>query len=200
MNIPFYIAAFVTILATVMVITRHNPVHALLYLIVSLLSMSVVFFLLGAPFVAILEVIIYAGAIMVLFIFVVMLLNLGAETVQQEKAWLKGTVWAGPSLLSIILLAEISYLIYSSGSGSYVVKTVDSKAVAISLFGPYMIAVELAAMLLMAGIVGAAHIGHHKKAVLHRFLQEEQKPAIVPPRVDEPKVEKKKPTFTELNV
>src|SRR6187399_1089558 len=109
MNIPFYIAAFVTILATVMVITRHNPVHALLYLIVSLLSMSVVFFLLGAPFVAILEVIIYAGAIMVLFIFVVMLLNLGAETVQQEKAWLKSKVWIGPTLLSGVLLAEISY-------------------------------------------------------------------------------------------
>jgi NADH-quinone oxidoreductase subunit J len=200
MNIPFYIAAFVTILSTVMVITRHNPVHALLYLIVSLLSMSVVFFLLGAPFVAILEVIIYAGAIMVLFIFVVMLLNLGEETVQQEKAWLTGKTWFGPSLLSIILLAEVSYLIYSSNSGTYAVKTVDSKVVALSLFGPYMIAVELAAMLLMAGIVGAAHIGHHKKTILHRFLQGEQKPSIVPPAEDDSRVERKQPSLTELNV
>jgi NADH-quinone oxidoreductase subunit J len=198
--IPFYIAAFVTILSTIMVITRYNPVHALLYLIVSLLSMSVVFFLLGAPFVAILEVIIYAGAIMVLFIFVVMLLNLGNETVQQEKAWLKGKTWVGPSLLSLVLLAEVSYLIYSSHAGTFLVKTVDSKVVALSLFGPYMIAVELAAMLLMAGIVGAAHIGHHKKAVLHRFLQEDQKPSIVPPSEDEPAIEKKRTTLTELNV
>jgi NADH-quinone oxidoreductase subunit J len=198
--IPFYIAAFVTILSTIMVITRYNPVHALLYLIVSLLSMSVVFFLLGAPFVAILEVIIYAGAIMVLFIFVVMLLNLGNETVQQEKAWLKGKTWVGPSLLSLVLLAEVSYLISSSHAGTYLVKTVDSKVVALSLFGPYMIAVELAAMLLMAGIVGAAHIGHHKKAVLHRFLQEDQKPSIVPPSEDEPAIEKKRTTLTELNV
>ena len=58
-------------------ITRLNAVHALLYLVVSLLAVAMVFFILGAPFVAALEVIIYAGAIMVLFIFVMMMLNIG---------------------------------------------------------------------------------------------------------------------------
>ena len=77
MDAVFYLAAVIAILATVMVITRLNAVHALLYLIVSLLSVAVVFYTLGAPFIAALEVIIYAGAIMVLFVFVVMMLNLG---------------------------------------------------------------------------------------------------------------------------
>jgi NADH-quinone oxidoreductase subunit J len=199
MNIPFYIASFITILATIMVITRHNPVHALLYLIVSLLSMSVIFFLLGAPFVGVLEVIIYAGAIMVLFIFVVMLLNLGKETARQEKEWLKGKTWLGPSILSFILLAQLSYLIYNSGSSTYTVQTVDSKAVAISLFGPYILAVELAAMLLMAGIVGAAHIGHHKKKVLHRFLQDSKETVVL--KEEKVKIERRESTLVEkLNV
>ena len=71
-----------------LVITQHNAVHALLYLIVSLLAVAVIFFTLGAPFVAALEVIIYAGAIMVLFVFVVMMLNSGRATVEQERGWL----------------------------------------------------------------------------------------------------------------
>ena len=77
MNVLFYISAVVAILATLMAISRAHPVHALLYLIVSLLAVALVFFTLGAPFVAALEVITYAGAIMVLFLFVVMMLNLG---------------------------------------------------------------------------------------------------------------------------
>ena len=78
MEVAFYIAAIVAIVSTVLTITRLNAVHALLYLIVSLLAVAVVFYALGAPFVAALEVIIYAGAIMVLFVFVVMMLNLGS--------------------------------------------------------------------------------------------------------------------------
>lgn len=173
MNIAFYITSIVTVLSTLMVITRHNPVHALLYLIVSLLSLSVMFYLLGAPFAALLEIIIYAGAIMVLFIFVIMLLNLGKETAEQEKEWLKPRIWIGPALLSLILFAELFYLIYTSvPETNSAIQTVDSKSVAISLFKPYILAVELAAMLLMAGVVGAAHIGRHKKTTLHRFLKE----------------------------
>jgi NADH-quinone oxidoreductase subunit J len=172
MNLPFYITAIITILSTIMVISRHNPVHALLYLIISLLSLAMIFFLLGAPFAALLEVIIYAGAIMVLFIFIIMLLNLGAETAEQERTWLKPKVWIGPSVLALILLAELVYLITSTGGTSYTPEIVDPKEVAVSLFSVYLIGVELAAMLLMAGVVGAAHIGQHKKMVTHRFLQE----------------------------
>ena len=84
MEIAFYIAALIAVFSTVMTITNLNPVHALLYLIVSLLSVAVIFFTLGAPFAALLEVIVYAGAIMVLFVFVVMMLNLGQATVSRN--------------------------------------------------------------------------------------------------------------------
>ena len=86
MNTVFYISAAVALASTVMVITRRKAVHALLYLIVSLLAVAVVFYALGAPFVAALEVLIYAGAIMVLFVFVIMLLNLGPEAAARADA------------------------------------------------------------------------------------------------------------------
>lgn len=177
MEIAFYVTAFVTIISTLLVITRHNPVHALLYLVVSLLSLAVIFYLLGAPFAALLEVIIYAGAIMVLFIFVIMLLNLGKETAEQEKKWLKPKVWVGPAILSLVLFAELCFLLNTNDTDFYKTeRTVEPKVVAIALFQPYLIAVELAAMLLMAGVVGAAHIGQHKKLTHHRFLKKEELP------------------------
>ena len=77
MEFAFYLAAGVAVASTVMVITGTNPVHALLNLIVSLLAVACTFFALGAPFAGALEIIVYAGAIMVLFVFVVMMLNLG---------------------------------------------------------------------------------------------------------------------------
>lgn len=159
MEIAFYIAAVVAVIATVMVITRLNAVHALLYLIVSLLAVALVFFLLGAPFAAALEVIIYAGAIMVLFVFVIMMLNLGKGAVAQENRWLTPSMWIGPGILSLILLIELTYFLTAQNSGLSNPKVVEPKQVGNTLFGPYLLAVELAAMLLLAGLVGAYHLG-----------------------------------------
>lgn len=174
MSILFYISSFVAILATGMVITRYHPIHALLYLVVSLLAVAMIFLTLGAPFVAVLEVIIYAGAIMVLFIFFIMMLNLGNSTAQQERNWLKPKVWIGPSLLTLVLLGELIMLLLKGKSVVIQVAVVDPRKVALSLYGEYIIGVELAGFLLMAGIVGAAHIGKQKKRNLHRFLQEDE--------------------------
>lgn len=154
-----------------MVITRYHPVHALLYLAVSFLSVGMIFLSLGAPFVAALEIIVYAGAILVLFIFVVMMLNLGPETAQQEKEWLKPKVWVVPSILVLILLVEMIILLFEGDKQIMQVSVVDPRKLALSLYGEYIIAVELAGFLLMAGIVGAAHIGKHTRKELHRFLQ-----------------------------
>lgn len=159
MEVAFYIAAAVAIIATVLMLTGLNVVHALLYLIVSLLSVAVVFYVIGAPFVAALEVIIYAGAIMVLFVFVIMMLNLGAQAVSLEKSWLTPGIWIGPSVLAGLLLGEVSYLV-AGGGGAYIgAGMVEPKQVGIVLFGPYVIGVELASMLLLAGLVGAYHLG-----------------------------------------
>ena len=111
MTIVFYVAGAVAIVSTALMITRLNAVHALLYLIVSLLAVAVVFYTLGAPFIAALEVIIYAGAIMVLFVFVVMLLNLGEEAARSERAAAPASMWIGPSILAAILMAEFVYLL-----------------------------------------------------------------------------------------
>ncbi len=174
MPVLFYIASVVAILSTIMVITRYQPIHALLYLVVSFLAVAMIFLSLGAPFVSVLEIILYAGAIIVLLIFVVMMLNLGSETAMQEKQWLQPKVWIGPSLLSLVLLAELVILLLKGPEAGLQVQAVPIRNVSLSLYREYVIAVELAGFLLMAGIVGAAHISKHKKKHLHRFLQEEK--------------------------
>lgn len=159
MEILFYIAAAVTVLATLRVITHLHAVHALLNLIVALIALAVIFYLLGAPFAAALEIIVYAGAIMVLFVFVVMLLNQGPLTVEQERRWLAPGIWIGPSLLALVLLGEVFYIIVANPAPSQDLVGVQPKEVAIALYGPYVIAVELASMLLLPGLIGAYHMG-----------------------------------------
>ncbi|WP_444700096.1 NADH-quinone oxidoreductase subunit J [Methylobacter tundripaludum] len=154
----FYITSAVAVFATVMMITRLNAVHGLLYLILSLLAVGVLFFLLGAYFAAVLEVIIYAGAIMVLFVFVIMMLNQGQKTIEQERVWLQPGIWIGPSLLALILFVEMLVIVVSGGSAE-TGYAVSAKQVGIALYGPYLLAVELASMLLLAGLVGAYHLG-----------------------------------------
>jgi NADH-quinone oxidoreductase subunit J len=167
----FYIASIIAILATIMVITRYNMIHALLYLVVSFLAVAVIFFILGAPFVAALEIIIYAGAIVVLIIFVIMMLNLKEESVEQERKWFSRNIWIGPGILSVVLLGELVYILVTSERVLLNNTVVDSKAVGLSLYGPYIIGVELCGLLLMAGIVGAYHLGRQRRKVVHRFLE-----------------------------
>ncbi|MBD2814314.1 NADH-quinone oxidoreductase subunit J [Xenorhabdus sp. Flor] len=163
MEFTFYIAGLVAILATLRVITHTNPVHALLYLVISLLALSVVFFSLGAYFAGALEIIVYAGAIMVLFVFVVMMLNLGKSVVEQERGWLKPRVWIGPAILSTILLIVLIFAINSLPEAEISGEVVSAKEVGISLFGPYVLAVELASLLLLAGLVVAYHVGRESR-------------------------------------
>jgi NADH-quinone oxidoreductase subunit J len=158
----FYIAAFVAILATVLMLTQLNAVHALLYLTVSLLSVAVVFYTLGAPFMAALEVIIYAGAIMILFVFVVMLLNLGKHAVDTERAWVKPGMFTGPAILAAILVGEVAYVLARSGSLTAPAGKIGPHEVALSLYGPYLLGVELASFLLLGALVGAYHVGSRR--------------------------------------
>jgi NADH-quinone oxidoreductase subunit J len=162
MEAAFYIAGAVAIISTVLAITRLDAVHALLYLIVSLLAVAVAFYTMGAPLVAALEVIIYAGAIMVLFVFVVMMLNLGRRAVESERQLLQGKIWVGPAVLSALLMVEVVYLTARAtlpglpGSGGVVL---EPKQVGLALYGTYLIGVELASMLLLGALVGAYHLG-----------------------------------------
>lgn len=159
---PFYLMALVAIVSTVRVVTNTNPVHALLSLIVSLLAVAGIFMIVGAPFAAALEIIVYAGAIMVLFVFVVMMLNLGQETVEQESKWLTSDAWAYPAMLSFILGLTLVWMLngeYTTISAPMGLEIVGPKAVGQTLFTHYLLLVEVAAMLLLAALVAAYHLG-----------------------------------------
>ena len=161
MNLAFFITAAIAIIATVLVITARNAVHALLYLVMSLLAVAVVFLLLGAPFAAALEVIIYAGAIMVLFLFVVMMTD-AAPVPGTAEGLRNAKLWIGPAVLAAVLLAELSVLLalgLPSTSMSASPRALEPARVGATLLGPYLLAMELASMLLLAGLVGAWHLG-----------------------------------------
>ena len=156
MTALFYIAAVVAVIATLMVVTRTNLVHALLYLVASLFAVAVVFYTLGAPFVAALEVIVYAGAIMMLFVFAVMLLNVAADSPLRVPP----RAWAGPAILVAVLLAEVVYGLTASNP-ALTHAEVGPRQVSEALYGPYVLGVELASMLLLAALIGARHVAGH---------------------------------------
>ncbi len=162
MNYVIYVSTLVAIASTLLVILEVDAVHALLYLILSLFSVAVIFFALGAPFVAALEVIVYAGAIMVLFIFVIMMLNLGPRTRSQERSWLASARWSGPVILALVLLGEFAYVLVGPGVRAPVAAVVAPKQVGIALFGPYVVGVELASLVLLTGLIGAYHLGRYR--------------------------------------
>ena len=157
----FYIAGVIAVISTLAVVLQTNIVHALLYMVVSLLSVAVIFYVLGAPFAAMLEAIVYAGAIMVLFLFVIMMLNLGQHTRDEERSWLTPRGWILPSILSGVLLVQLINVI---GDLDYdiIPEQVGVMEVSSLLFGPYVLAVELASILLLAGLVTAYHLAKSK--------------------------------------
>ncbi len=159
MLLTFYVSAGVAIAATVLMITRLNAVHALLYLVISLLAVAVLMFTLGAAFAAALEVLIYAGAVMVLFVFVMMLLNLGRRETRKERALLRPGALVGPGALAAVLVIQLIYSLSRPAFQTTAVHAMGPKAVALALYGPYLLGAELVSMLLLAGIVGAYHLG-----------------------------------------
>ncbi len=164
---PFYLMALVAIVSTVRVVTNANPVHALLSLIVSLLAVAGMFLTIGAPFAAALEVIVYAGAIMVLFVFVVMMLNLGQHTVDQERKWLTSDAWAYPALMSFLMGLCLVWVLGSDHVQQGAVlgtQVIGPKVVGQALFTHYLLLVEVAAMLLLAALVAAFHLGKRESS------------------------------------
>ncbi|WP_205780840.1 MULTISPECIES: NADH-quinone oxidoreductase subunit J [unclassified Methylocaldum] len=157
MYVLFYSSALISVISTLLVIVSLNAVHALLYVILSLLASGVVFFLMGAYYGAMLQIIVHIGAIMMLFLFVVMMLNLGRRTLEQERKWLPPAAWRWPSAMAAVLLTELIFVLMQEERAA-LGHIVASKEVGIRLLGPYVLAVELASMLLLAGLVGAYHL------------------------------------------
>lgn len=162
----FYLLGAVAIFASLRTVTHANPVHAILSLIVSLLAVAGIFFVLGAPFAGMLEMIVYAGAILVLFVFVIMMLNLGQD-IAEEKSWLTASAWAMPTCLALIVGAVLVGFIgnqYTAQEVKYLQDTtISAKQVGVRLFSFYVLLVEVSAFLLLGALVSAYHLG--KKAL-----------------------------------
>jgi NADH-quinone oxidoreductase subunit J len=159
MTVVFYLSGSIAVFATAVALSRRKAVHGLLYLVVSLLAVAVMFFTLGAPFAAALEVIIYAGAIMVLFVFVILMLHPQAGPDETELPLLPWRAWIAPGVLCAILAAELIYLLIGNPSGVSAPGEVVPAAVGVTLLGPYVVGVELASLLLLAGLIAAYHLG-----------------------------------------
>ena len=152
----FYFLSGLTLVSGILVITRKNPVHSARALILGLLSQAGLYLMLYAPFVAGVQIILYAGGIMVLFLFVIMLVNI--ERVEKErefnKQWLVGILAAGA-------LGALFVLIYTRGRGLFPTQTNlppetnNTQAIGIMLYGQYMFPFEIASLLLLVAIIGA---------------------------------------------
>ena len=152
----FYFLAIMAVVSAIAVITRRNPVHAALSLIVTLLSLAGFYLMLYAPFVAGVQIVLYAGGIMVLFLFVIMLVNLeqNIREYQFNKQWLVGTVAA-------LALGALLLFVYQRGSDIFprtyapLIESQNTQQIGIALYGQYMFPFEIASLLLLVAIVGA---------------------------------------------
>ena len=155
MAILFYIVAALTILAALAVVAQRTPVYSALSLIVVLCSLAVMYLLLDAEFMAVIQVIIYAGAIMVLFVFVIMLLNAGRETPSHRSQMTK---WLGVPIIAVFVV-EVLRIIWeqfpSTLKGS--AAALDGSPVAIGhlLFRDYVLPFEVTSVLILVAVLGA---------------------------------------------
>jgi NADH-quinone oxidoreductase subunit J len=164
MNWLFIVSSIIAVVATLMVVTRANIIHALLYFVVSLMAVSLIFYLLGAPFIAALEVIIYAGAIVVLIVFAVMLMNPKVDQDSHSPEWARPSAWIGPSALTFILGIELLFSIYQYNGGSSSIIEISPQQVGMTLYGQYLLGVEMVSVMLLAGLVSAYHLGRQQEA------------------------------------
>jgi NADH-quinone oxidoreductase subunit J len=157
-TILFYILAFTALTATAMCITRRNPVHAVIYLVNAFFALALLFYLLGAPLVAAWEVIIYAGAIMVLFLFIIMMLELAPHEERGGPGWLR---WGPVLLLSLTLLGCTLVLMVLDPGGAAGVPSyyASPRTFGYALFRQYALAVEIVSFQLLFAAVGAFYVG-----------------------------------------
>ena len=159
--ILFYLLAAVTLIGTICAITAKQAVRAIVYLVTSFFALALIFYLLGAPLVAAFEVIIYAGAIMVLFLFVIMMLDLGhPEKMQTPRLsdWWPALLLLVVILGSVIILAVVGHHPAPNAGFTEITVREFSKA----LFQRYGVAVEIISMQLLFALVGALYQGRRR--------------------------------------
>jgi NADH-quinone oxidoreductase subunit J len=163
----FYLFGVIAIASALAFVTRKSPVAAALWLVNTMFSLSVLFVMLDAPFIGVMQVLVYAGAIMVVFLFVVMLLNLGQPS---DLADVRGRWWKiAAGVVGLIMLAEVWVISKTQMSGEMVLPRGANEAtleklgavgaIAQPLFTNYLLAFELTSVLLLIAIAGAVMLG-----------------------------------------
>ena len=159
-QILFWVLSVLALFSALMMITSKNPVHSVLWLIVTFFSISGHYILLNAQFLAIVNIIVYAGAIMVLFLFVIMLMNMNKSTEPQKNRWVK---FAGAIAGGCLLLILVAALKDSEVKLKYTeVKTGDIgliRNLGKELFTTYVVPFEISSILFLSAMVGAVVIG-----------------------------------------
>jgi NADH-quinone oxidoreductase subunit J len=152
----FYFLAGLTLVSGVLVIMRKNPVHSALALILGLLAQAGLYLMLYAPFVAGVQIILYAGGIMVLFLFVIMLVNIERSQKEEQfnKQWLVGIV-AGAALGVLFVLVYVKGQNLFPEHIAQPAENSNTQQIGVMLYGQYMFAFEIASLLLLVAIIGA---------------------------------------------
>jgi NADH-quinone oxidoreductase subunit J len=156
----FYILAAVIVVTTGLAITRRNLVHAVVYLVFSFFGSAMLFYLFGAPLLAVLEVIIYAGAIMILFLFIIMMV----KAVPDEKKLFPLRQWLPVALMGVVYLVIGAVIIYAAPGSQIPLKIALARPEAFGeyLFRRHWLAIEMISLLLLIALVGALYLGRSK--------------------------------------
>ncbi len=163
-QIIFWVSAIVAVVAALRVVLLRNPIVSVLHLIVTLAALAVIFLQLSAEFIAALQIIIYAGAIMVLFLFIVMMLNLRRDEFGEDK--LPGVRFLGGLAFAAMLIQFV--IMFTGGSGGARASVIPQgfggiQAVGRELFGDYLLPFELTSILLLAAVIAAVVVGKTRK-------------------------------------
>ena len=158
----FYLLSFIAILCGLMVVLEKNPVHSVLYLVVTFFAIAGHYILLNAQFLAAVHIIVYAGAIMVLFLYVIMMLNLNKESEPHKSNILKFAATIAGGLLLVTLVSALK------GTESIVITTPMNDQIGLIknlgqvLFKEYLLPFEVSSVLFLSAMVGAVMLGKNE--------------------------------------
>lgn len=158
-------AGALALLAALVAVTRPNIVHALLFLLAALIALGAAFFALAADFAGAIQLLIYAGAIVALFVFVVMTVDASPDKLAEERARIRAA-WKGPALLAGLALVPILVALLAAPLDGGAPAPATAAALGSLMFGPWAVVTELATLLLLAGMIAVRHIGrrHPRRA------------------------------------
>ena len=159
-SIIFYVLAAIILITTGIAITRRNLVHAVVYLVFSFFGSAMMFYLFGAPLLAVLEVIIYAGAIMILFLFIIMMIKAASS----EERLFPVRQWLPIAVIGIVYLI-LGAIVVNTAPGSEVtleIALAEPKAFGEYLFQRHWLVIEIVSLLLLVALIGALYLGREE--------------------------------------